>query len=187
MELNFSSFFTAAILCPVLTAPINGDVDVPSREVDSTATYSCDDGFSLSGLETRACLSNGRWFGIPPICTPGKKIILLCFITYNGAIRVNFVVELSFIQSCILNSLDIIDCGELDDPANGMVMTMGTTEGSMAVYTCETGFFLEGGMSRRCQANGAWSGNEPICSRKLKCLYPLILYCFVEIVNHNQC
>lgn len=101
MELNFSSFFTAAILCPVLIAPINGDVDVPSREVDSTATYSCDDGFILSGLQTRACQSNGRWFGIPPICTPGKKkyycALLHIIEPYVLILWLNF-------QSCILNS-----------------------------------------------------------------------------------
>ena len=63
----------------------------------------------------------------------------------------------------IVHTVIITDCGELDDPNNGQVSLNGTTLGSIATYTCDTGFDLIGDMERICQANGNWSGNEPTC------------------------
>ena len=57
------------------------------------------------------------------------------------------------------------DCGNLDDPPNGMVNVPSTTFGSQARYTCDIGFIL-GDMAdtRTCQANRGWSGSEPECT-----------------------
>lgn len=63
-----------ALLCPPLVAPENGDVSVPSREVGSTATYTCNTGFFLSGLRRRSCQTDGSWFGDVPSCIPGRVI-----------------------------------------------------------------------------------------------------------------
>ena len=68
----------AAVVCPVLTAPENGDI-IYSEESSSslgfmeTATYSCNIGFGLTGGDTvRTCVgaagSSGEWTGIAPIC-----------------------------------------------------------------------------------------------------------------------
>lgn len=69
----------AAILCPPLQDPANGNVDVPSREVGATATYTCNVRYELSGLTTRTCQSDGSWFGIAPTCVPGNPRSSLCF------------------------------------------------------------------------------------------------------------
>lgn len=42
-----------------------------SRSYNSTATYNCEDGYSLTGVSVRTCLSNGVWNGDPPHCQPG--------------------------------------------------------------------------------------------------------------------
>uniref|UniRef100_A0A1X7UL16 Sushi domain-containing protein n=1 Tax=Amphimedon queenslandica TaxID=400682 RepID=A0A1X7UL16_AMPQE len=39
-----------------------------SISVNSTATYSCEDGYSLVGDAVRTCLSSGNWSGNPPYC-----------------------------------------------------------------------------------------------------------------------
>ena len=70
----------AAVVCPVLTAPENGDITY-SEESSSplgfieTAAYSCNTGFGLTGGDTvRTCVgtpapeSSGGWTGIAPIC-----------------------------------------------------------------------------------------------------------------------
>lgn len=57
----------------------------------------------------------------------------------------------------------VVECEDLLDPLNGMVMLMGRTPGSMAMYTCEMGFMLEGDMTRTCRPDGEWSGDEPVC------------------------
>ena len=59
-----------------------------------------------------------------------------------------------------------------------MVMTMGTSEGSKALYTCTMGFMLEGPMMRICQSNGQWSGKTPTC----ECKHPLC-----HFVNNLSC
>ena len=57
-----------------------------------------------------------------------------------------------------------IDCGPLTDPTNGQVDTSsGTTFGSTATYTCDTGYTLSGSQSRTCGADGMWSSSNPVC------------------------
>ena len=42
----------------------------------------------------------------------------------------------------------------------------GDTEfGSVATYTCNTGYDLTGESKRTCQATGTWSGKEPKCGK----------------------
>ena len=54
--------------CARLRSPDNGDVDQTSSEIESVATYSCFDGFSLQGSQTRRCERDGRWSGSAPTC-----------------------------------------------------------------------------------------------------------------------
>ncbi|XP_071486483.1 uncharacterized protein [Diadema antillarum] len=51
--------------CPALVPPADGSLDV----VETTATYSCDPGFTLSGSEVRTCES-GTWTGTEGRCDP---------------------------------------------------------------------------------------------------------------------
>ena len=56
-----------------------------------------------------------------------------------------------------------MNCGILDLPSNGQVISSGTTFKIEAMYVCDEGFQLIGNGTRMCQANGMWSGNEPEC------------------------
>ena len=61
-----------------------------------------------------------------------------------------------------------VDCGNLNDPANGSVNhTSGTTFGQTATYSCNTGYNLVGDSIRTCQATGVWSGSAPTCESML--------------------
>lgn len=61
------------------------------------------------------------------------------------------------------------DCGNPGSTTNGGHNISGTTHGHNITYSCDTGYRLTAGSStRRCQPNGEWSGNHPICSRKFK-------------------
>ena len=62
-------------------------------------------------------------------------------------------------------------CMELHDPADGMVTTTSRRlSGSIATYTCNTGFelldFTPGSDVRTCQPDGTWSGSEAQCVGK---------------------
>ena len=64
-----------------------------------------------------------------------------------------------------------IECEDLDDPLYGDVDLTGTTVGSQAHYSCNEGFKLVGDRKRECQADGNWSGREPICECNLQICY----------------
>ncbi len=65
--------------------------------------------------------------------------------------------------------ITVVDCGPLDNPDNGEVTTSSTTYGSVATYTCTSGYILtpsDGGV-RVCGADGQWTGVAPTCPREL--------------------
>jgi len=57
-----------------------------------------------------------------------------------------------------------IDCGGLSSPSNGQISVTGTTFGSMATYSCDPGYTLDGNTSRTCQSNGQWSSSQLSCN-----------------------
>ena len=65
---DFIVSYTVAVDCGNLANPTNGEVDLTGTIVDSTATYSCDDGFTLQGQSTRTCQDDGQWSGSAPTC-----------------------------------------------------------------------------------------------------------------------
>ena len=60
----------------------------------------------------------------------------------------------------------VVDCGPLSNPDNGLVIFGTTTLGSLANYSCNTGFALMGLSSRMCGVDGSWSGEIPVCERE---------------------
>ena len=57
-------------------------------------------------------------------------------------------------------------CGQLADPVNGSVSYSNTTYESVASYSFNPGFLVNGHERRVCQEDGTWSGNAPSCQRK---------------------
>ena len=51
-----------------------------------------------------------------------------------------------------------MDCGHLSDPANGKVTSTGTMLGSIAAYSCNSGYGKLSESPIICQDNGNWSG-----------------------------
>ncbi len=51
----------------------------------------------------------------------------------------------------------------------------GNVEGSVATYSCDTGYIVTGLSQRECESNGKWSGMEPTCERKLDYYKPINL------------
>ena len=57
-------------------------------------------------------------------------------------------------------------CPSLTDPKNGTVNEGGFVPGSIATYTCDSGYSLDGSETRECQDDGNWDGVAPTCIRK---------------------
>ena len=78
--------------------------------------------------------------------------VCICTAKIGGILSQNF---------CLLT---VKDCGPLSDPDNGIVDTsFGTTFGSRAAYTCDTGYKLFGSPLRTCGAFGLWTPTQPHC------------------------
>ena len=60
----------------------------------------------------------------------------------------------------------VVDCGQLS-LANGEVSySFNTAYNSVATYSCDDGYRLDGTNTRTCLASGDWSGSPPTCSGK---------------------
>ena len=51
-----------------MSAPDNGDIELSGVHPGSNAAYSCEEGYTLVGDDTRKCQRNGQWTGSAPIC-----------------------------------------------------------------------------------------------------------------------
>ena len=57
----------------------------------------------------------------------------------------------------------VVTCEALPDISNGGVSLSGTQFASVATYSCDVGYRLEGEMERTCLSNGSWSDTTPLC------------------------
>ena len=168
----FGSFICIAVNCGPLSHPPKGRVTTSGYSVGSTATYSCEVGYTLEGGKKRECLATGEWSGKEPVCT-GKytypRVIQFQSSTVDspmGIGKFNATRSSSVLSSLLPLLHAVIDCGILDPPTNGAVQITGTAFGDKAVYSCNSGYFLRGQNNRECQSGGEWSGEEPVCERK---------------------
>ena len=74
----------------------------------------------------------------------------------------------------------LVDCGSPPAPVNGDVMFDSTSEGSVANYSCNFGFRLDGNNQRQCQSTATWSGTVPTCISEY--LYS-ITYCTCSLLT----
>ena len=134
--------------CGPLNHPDNGQVDASSGTTfGSTATYTCDTGYTLSGSQSRTCGADGMWTSTQTYCE-GNHI----FPVPRKSLTYNFAV---------------VDCGLLADPENGQVdISNGTVFQSTATYTCSV---VTSSSSRTCGADGLWSLTEPTCTYQTEC------------------
>ncbi len=71
---NAITTFAVAVICPDLPVPTNGapfvysDTTIPRAE-GSTATYTCNTGYQVTGLMMRTCTVSGWSTGDDPVCT----------------------------------------------------------------------------------------------------------------------
>ncbi len=122
----------------------------------NTATFTCNFGYTLNGASGRTCQASGNWDLTAPTCDRE------CF--KQNIVRFNL---LPYSHTCVLLA---VDCGSLNNVANGAVSTSsGTTFMLTATYTCNTGYLRVGSQSRTCETNGTigvWSGEAPVCNCK---------------------
>ncbi len=130
------------------------------------ATYSCDFGYNLNGSNTRTCQATGTWSGNKPACDSTLSTLVHCVHCFN----------------CLFFPA-VVTCPPLTDPDNGMVNVLNNNFGTVANYTCNTGYMLTGDVIRVCEVTGDWSGTAPTCDSTLN--YMALLY--DPILKHCSC
>ncbi|XP_019147424.3 P-selectin isoform X3 [Corvus cornix cornix] len=123
-----------AIICPVLSAPEQGELNCSHLHGDfafgSTCAFSCQTGFALVGPESRECTATGKWTGDAPRC-----------------------------EAVFCPVLRAPDQGDL----NCSHLHGDFTFGSTCAFSCHKGFVLMGPESRECTVMGTWTEDTPHC------------------------
>jgi hypothetical protein len=167
--------------CASLAAPTNGSVSAPSLTYGSTATYSCNTGYVISGASSRSCQADGTWSGAAPTCgliscpalsSPANGTVAAATTTYGATAtygcNAGFMLSGAASRTCQADgtwsgtqaTCTAVTCGALASPANGTVVSCGTT----AAYACNAGYVLSSSAPRTCQADGTWSGVAATCT-----------------------
>ena len=174
-------------MCPDLPGPTNGRVTFSTDSLapftlNTVATYSCDEGYGLSGgSTTRTCGPNavntdpeGTWSGSAPTCEGEYSMYVS---TALHALHSNSLTQIS-----AYSYTTAITCASLGTIADGEPITYDTSADAMgnfafatvATHSCSDGFFLMGNEMRVCGGDGTsptgmWSGSEPVCSGNHSC------------------
>jgi len=54
--------------CEVTSGPSHGEISVTGNTPRSVATFTCDDGYTLVGMDILTCQNNNVWSGEFPVC-----------------------------------------------------------------------------------------------------------------------
>ena len=134
--------------CSSLNSPSNGSVNFS----DSMAVYTCQSGYWLSGPEQRLCNNNtAEWTGSEPQC-----------------IRELLLHSNTDMETCYYAYTAVVNCSRPPSLDHGFyTLSNGTNLNSVATYSCNRQYVLDGLPTRHCQANDQWSGETPTCRRML--------------------
>lgn len=164
--------------CGPLSHPENGSVNYNTSFYLAVATYSCVSDNFLSGTVNRTCGATGDWSGEAPVC-----VSLDCTSVFSGLInetlftqfnlsdlhccdegfRVSFNVDTS--SGTVGSPLcEKVDCAPLYNISNSDVTYVrSSSSADYVIYTCQSGYLLNGTKERFCQSDGSWNGTIPDC------------------------
>ena len=166
--------------------PANGQQISQNFTFNSTVSYRCDPGYTLTGSATITCLSTGFWDNIAPSCPPidcgnpgvpiNGQIITENSFFYNSTVMYECDFGYSILgQSSITclsngtwdNSIPmclIINCSDPGNPINSIQINGGNfSYNSTVSYSCELGYNLTGADTLTCLATGSWDAPVPLC------------------------
>ncbi|XP_069096987.1 sushi, von Willebrand factor type A, EGF and pentraxin domain-containing protein 1 isoform X1 [Pleurodeles waltl] len=164
--------------------PEHGHSTGDMNSIGSVISFSCNDGYLLTGPLKVTCMDSGEWSDIPPYCQAiscGDAVV-----PDNGAVEgSNFTFGNTVIYSCnkgysllgpkeascLANgtwsnpppSCEVVMCPTPEDVSNGKYTLTGQSYLSTVLYTCINGYSLQGSSKLTCEASGQWSGLNPTC------------------------
>ncbi|XP_065905187.1 sushi, von Willebrand factor type A, EGF and pentraxin domain-containing protein 1-like [Dysidea avara] len=179
--------------CPVLSAPDNGQISCsPGNDSPGdTCTFTCDDGFEISGTQSRTCQDNGTWNGVddtlctitcPVLSAPDNGQISCsprndspgdtCTFTCDDGFEISGTQSRTCQDDGTWNGVDdtvctVTTCPVLSAPDDGQISCSpgNDSPGDTCTFTCDDGFEISGTQSRTCQDDGNWNGvDDTLCT-----------------------
>ncbi|XP_052811571.1 neurogenic locus notch homolog protein 1-like [Mya arenaria] len=173
--------------CGTIEPPENGLVnhDEGILYLDR-AYFTCDTGYTRSGVSSVRCNSDQLWSGDTPTCvikdcstlsSPTHGAVAYVPNTqYQGnaefSCDIGYTLSGTSTRTCLSTGIwsdaspvcVVNDCGTLTPPSNGAVdLTEGTKYTSNAVFTCNPGYTLVGDSTTMCAADSTWDSPKPTC------------------------
>ncbi|XP_052275174.1 sushi, von Willebrand factor type A, EGF and pentraxin domain-containing protein 1-like isoform X8 [Dreissena polymorpha] len=173
--------------CGSFPALHNGSVTTTNTILGSIAQITCDTGYILNGSSTSTCEVNGSWSSQNQSCnlvdcnqlpipshgmishvatatTFGTAVTITCNTGYNLTGNSTSTCDSNGNWSTIGHICDLVQCGNLSAPENGIINSSSTTYGSKAIVACHLGYNLIGTNTATCDSNGEWSHIGQICT-----------------------
>uniref|UniRef100_H2Z7B2 Sushi domain-containing protein n=1 Tax=Ciona savignyi TaxID=51511 RepID=H2Z7B2_CIOSA len=180
------------ITCEDRTAPSQGTISTTSTKpftLGNTVSYTCNNGYQLSGSNTAECQQNGRWSAPPPACREIKcrDIRRPQSGSYESSASSNIVgavVTFECISGYSLVGESSITCLDTALWSNSEPTCRGSScstppntdadiragektqyiVGDVITYACGVGLEMIGSNRITCQASGQWTSLPPTCS-----------------------
>ncbi|XP_035694888.1 P-selectin-like [Branchiostoma floridae] len=171
---------------PCTSAPSHGTIS-GSYYYGNRVTFGCHSGYSLRGSSRRTCQANRAWSGTQPRCT--RKLCQRLSSPSHGQVTgghaygdvTTFTCDTGYElqgdarRTCQANqqwsgaqpTCSRIRCPTLSAPSHGTI-SGSYYYGNRVTFGCHSGYSLRGSSRRTCQANRAWSGTQPTCT-KVQC------------------
>ena len=103
-------------------------------------------------------------YGVQTWCLVEAKHEVSCWGPVRTDSSADSIVFVVFSPAVPTFAVAVILCDQLPEPANGsLALSNRTIFGSVAEYSCNDGFLLEGDTTTRLCTSDGWTGSEPTC------------------------
>ncbi|KAL4229790.1 hypothetical protein ACF0H5_010181 [Mactra antiquata] len=167
----------ACYSCASLSEVVGGSYTFSSSGTVTTATYTCDVGYSIDGANVITCQDNGEWNDNEPTCVeclalsnPPSGLVSLSTsgttTTATYACASQYDLNGNTIRLCSTDGTWTLEeptctCKSPPELGNGNIQE----NGDSVTYTCNIGYSLNGPTQRTCNTDGTgWDGSDPSCS-----------------------
>uniref|UniRef100_A0A8C3R0R3 Sushi, von Willebrand factor type A, EGF and pentraxin domain-containing protein 1 n=1 Tax=Cyanoderma ruficeps TaxID=181631 RepID=A0A8C3R0R3_9PASS len=165
--------------------PVHGHLYGDTYSVGSQVTFSCKEGFQLTGATKLTCMESGEWNHPIPYCeaiscgapvipensaifgsnfTYHNKVVYRCNDGYNLVGEEEILCLASGVWNHAPPSCEMVMCPRPQDISNGKYTLSGTAYLSSVSYTCDNGYSLQGPSVLVCASSGNWNSTPPACS-----------------------